>query len=71
MKQGKQSFCVIKTDMSLSENTDVFTLISAKLKCQILFQDTSDATKIGLYHAVATEISESKKFLNSASYFFL
>ena len=71
MKQDKQSFCVIKTNMSLSENTDVFALISAKLKCQILFQETSDATKIGLYHGVAIEISESKKFLTSASHIFL
>ena len=26
-----------KTDMSLSEITDVFAFVSAKLKCQILF----------------------------------
>ena len=62
---------LIKSDMSLSENTDAFALVSAKLKCQILFQVISDAIKIGLYHAVAIEISERKKFLNSASLFFL
>ena len=56
--------------MSLSENTDACPLISAKLKCQILFQGISEATKIGLYHAVAIETSESKKVFNSASHLF-
>ena len=60
-----------KTDMSLSENNDAFALVSAKLKYQILFQGISDATKIGLYHALAIENSESEKFLNSAWHFFL
>ena len=62
---------LIKTDMSLSENTDAFALLSAKLKCQTLFQGVPDATKIGVYHAAAIENSESKHFLNSASHFFL
>ena len=61
---------LVKTDMSLSENTDAFALVSTKLKYQILFQEISDATKIGLYYSVAIEISESKKSLNSASHFF-
>ena len=59
-----------KTDMSLSENNDAFAVVSAKLKYQILFQGISDATKIGLYHALAIENSESEKLLNSAWHFF-
>ena len=55
-----------KTDMSLSENNDAFALVSAKLKYQILFQGISNATKIGLNHALAIENSDSEKFLNSA-----
>ena len=62
---------LIKTDMSLSENTDAFALLSAKLKGQILFQGVPDATKIGIYHAATIENSESKNFLTSASHFFL
>ena len=60
---------LIKTDMS--ENTDAFALVSAKLKCQIVFQGIPDATKIGLCHAVVIVNSESKKFLHSASHFVL
>ena len=59
-----------KIDTSLSENTDAFVLVSAKLKCQILFQGIFDATKIDLYHAITKENSESGKLLNTASHFF-
>ena len=60
---------LIKADMSLSENTDSFALASATLRCQVLFQGISDATKIGLYYAAAIENSKSKTFLHSASNF--
>ena len=54
---------LIKVDMSFSENTDVFVSVSAKLKCQILFQGISDATKVIIYHAVNIGISEKKSSL--------
>ena len=39
---------LIKVDMSFNQNTDIFVSVSAKLKCQILFQGISDATKIDI-----------------------
>ena len=60
---------LIKVDMSFSWNTDVFVLASTKLKCQILFRGISDATKIGIYYAVAIENLERKKFLNSVLFY--
>ena len=52
--------CVIKVDMSFSQNTDVFVSVFAKLRFQILFQGISDATKIVIYHAVTIEIQRKK-----------
>ena len=52
--------CVIKVDMSFSQNTDVFVSVFAKLMLQILFQGISDATKIVIYHAVTIGNSEEK-----------
>ena len=57
--------------MSLTENTDVFAFVSAKLRCHVLFEEISDPTKVDLYHVVAIENSESKKFFNLASHFVL
>ena len=61
---------LIKVDMSFSENTDAFVLVSAKLKCQILFQGISDATKIGIYHAVTVENLEKKCSLIRLHFYF-
>ena len=60
---------LIKVDMSFSENTDAFVLVSAKLKCQILFQGISDAT-IGIYHAVTVENLEKKCSLIRLHFYF-
>ena len=57
---------LVIVDMSFSQDTDALVLVSAKLRCQILFKGISDATKIGIYHAVAIENSEGKKFLKFA-----
>ena len=52
--------------MSFNLNTDAFVLVSAKLKCQILFQGISDATKIG-----TEPLKIQRVKINLASHFFL
>ena len=54
---------LIQVDMSFSQNIDVFLSVSVKLKCQILFQVISDATKIVLYQAVTIGNPEKKSSL--------
>ena len=44
-------------------------MVTAKSKCQNLFQKISDATSTGIYRAVTNEKSEKKKLLSSVSYF--
>ena len=51
---------LIMVDMSFSKNTDLFVLVSAKFKYQILIQDVSDAINMVIYHAVTIEKSEEK-----------
>ena len=67
-KDGAQpNFCymvyLIKVDMSFSQNAHLFVLVSTKLKCQILSQAISDATKIDIYHAMTLEIQREKSSL--------
>ena len=50
-------------DMSFSYNTDDFALVSAKFKCQILFQRISDATNMVIYHAITIEKLDRKSSL--------
>ena len=53
----------INVDMSFTWNTDVFVSVSAKLKCKILFQGISDATKVDIYCAVTIRNLERKSSL--------
>ena len=53
---------LIKVDMTFRSNTDIFVSVSAKLKCQILFQGISDAIKIDIYHSVTIGNFEKKSF---------
>ena len=41
---------LIMTDVSFSYHINNFVLVSAQLKCWILFQGVSDASKIVIYH---------------------
>ena len=54
---------LIKFDMNFSWNLNVFVSVSAKLKCQILFQGISDASKIDIYPATTNGNSEKKSSL--------
>ena len=54
---------LIMVDMSLSKNIEVFVLVSAKFKCQILLHGVFEITNIGIYLVLTIEIFENKTSL--------
>ena len=48
-------------DMSFSLNCEVFVVVSAQFKSQILLQEIFEVTSIGIYHALTIEKSQKRK----------